>query len=55
MLPRVCKRWARILRQPSAAWQRIAIGSCVLERPGRREKHGYTTEDLSAISAWFGR
>ena len=56
LLACVCKRWARIVGQPSAAWAHVAIDlyelrwSNTLPDPGERP-----LMDTRCISAWFYR
>jgi len=51
-LPRVCKRWARILGQPSAAWEDATIDLDLLhDLTGIREEF----MDAQVVSAWCGR
>ena len=56
MLPRVCKRWARILEQPSCAWEHANIDIQLLH--DRRELDNMPPQpflDARVIAAWWTR
>ena len=55
LLPRVCKRWARILGRPSAAWARTEIDLYDLHRSYERRSDDLPLMDTRVISAWFCR
>ncbi len=51
-LPRVCKRWARVLGRPSTAWEHTAID---LDKVHDRDYSDSPLLDARAVSAWFSR
>ncbi len=55
MLPLVCKRWARILAQPSAAWEVSEIDLEELHKHDEWRDDGLPYLDARVVSAWFSR
>jgi len=55
VLPRVCKRWARILSQPSAAWEHITIELSVLHKRSKYSGQDQPFLNAALMAAWFGR
>lgn len=55
-LPCVCKRWARILGQPCAAWEHAKIELDKLyEREWPQDADYDRPLDARVVSAWFSR
>lgn len=58
VLPRVSKRWARILGQPSGAWQCADINLSLMHKLSDVPE-GWSADwspfDARVISAWFSR
>ena len=57
MLPRINKRWARVLRGPSDAWQVVSLGSIFNDhaRPVRLRQTADRLPNAEAAFAWFRR
>ena len=56
VLPCVCKRWARILGQPCAAWEHITVElSDLHSRSKYRGQDEHLFLDARVIAAWFSR
>ena len=56
MLPRVCTRWAHILRQPSAIWEDVDIDlEALYKRSNDRATLGRPPLAVDVVSTWFGR
>ncbi len=51
MLPLVCKRWARMLRQPSAIWECGVVDLQVLYDRG---EYGFALDNCKVFD-WFNR
>ena len=54
-LPLVCKRWSRILGQPSAAWEITEIEFNEVHGHGSEREDGLPLLDANLVSAWFSR
>ena len=55
VLPRVCKLWAHILSQPSAAWTHADIDLRDLHRRDNFAGGDRPLLDTTVVSAWFCR
>lgn len=56
MLPRVCTRWARILRRPSAVWEDTDIDlEALYTQSNIGAAPGRPPLAVDAVSTWFGR
>ncbi len=57
VLPRVCKRWARILERPCAAWETAEIDLHELYKHSDLDLDGadWPPLDPRVVSAWFSR
>ena len=54
VLPLVCKRWAGMLQQPSAAWEQCAIVTSRMLSWGS-VKTSLVPLDEATVLAWFSR
>ena len=54
-LPLVCKRWARILARPSAAWEHADIELGAVHKHEDEREYDLPYLDARVVSAWFAR